>query len=140
MSGATTSRQVLGPLAAAPKPVRLGSGIRTTTDRQDGRDVVWHESKRAWAALLDVAGVRLRVTIQKLHPSSYRPGLHPGGQPRPDVPRYRVLVDGVFVQPDWGFRRGLREAKADGVRFAVAVGTETAAARKAHRAGEERAA
>lgn len=104
-------------------------GVRRTTTRHHGRDVPWHESSIRISALVD----GMTISIQKLHPSTFRPS-RGGRAVRPDAPRYRVLVDQVFVQPGWGFRRTLREAKDDGVACAMAVAAEVAEARSAFKA------
>ncbi|MGQ3121240.1 MAG: hypothetical protein ACT6RU_14625 [Aliihoeflea sp.] len=112
----------------------LAGRFRTVSSAHHGQAVTWLEGMRAWAAQLEVEGVVLRITIQKLHKSGFQPAAHPGGRPRPHAPRYRVLVDGMFVQPDWGFRRALRAAKDDGVALALTVGRKVASARAAARA------
>lgn len=96
-------------------------GVRKVTTRHHGLDVAWSETGIRIAAI--VSG--LAVSIQKLHKSTYQPS-RGGKLAKKDASRYRVLVDHVFVQPGWGFRRTLKQAKDDGVALAIRTAAEVA--------------
>lgn len=100
--------------------------LRKTTTRHHGRDVVWSATSRRLGAMVD----GLSVSIMRMHPTTFQPS-RGGRATRPDAPRYRVCCDTIFVQPNWGFRRTLKQAKDDGVARAIEVAAQMRAAREA---------
>lgn len=90
--------------------------FKTATTIHSGRRVIWQERRDLLVATLE--GVTIRIT--KIRPKTYRYSktldLIKGASYH-----YRVYVDGVSVQPEWGFRRTLRQAKGDGVTQALRI-------------------
>ncbi len=100
-------------------------GIRKVTTHHHGRSIEWNESVIRISAIVD----GLAVSIQKLHKSTFQKS-RGGKLAKSDAPRYRVLVDNIFVQPGWGFRRDLKQAKDDGVALAIGTAAAVAESRK----------
>ena len=105
--------------------------LRKTTTRHHGRDVVWSETSRRLGAIVD----GLAVSITKMHPTTFQPS-RGGRAAKPNAPRYRVCCDTIFVQPHWGFRRTLKQAKDDGVARAIEVSAQMRAAKASIRKSE----
>lgn len=100
-------------------------GLTKVTTRHHGRAVEWTVSKTSIVAIVDGQ----IVSIRKLHPSLYRPSADNRRAKPADAPRYRAHCNASFVQPGWGFRRSLKEAKDDGVAAAIAAARHVADAR-----------
>lgn len=87
---------------------------------------MWSGTSRRLGAIVD----GLTVSIMRMHPTTFQPS-RGGRLAKPNAPRYRVCCDTIFVQPDWGFRRTLKQAKDDGVARAIEVAAQMRAARDA---------